>query len=178
MNPIALLLPNHRASVSAFVLGIVILMALDALRLSFGSAPVPGFVPLFAIWFVCFSLLANRRRHAGRDVGLAFLPLALAILAKGVGALVGIGTQVYTAMLEFADEQGLDTTDQAAFSEALADPGFQPAFQAWLESDQERLMAMMEAGAWPSFIGYWLVLGVFAIWFATLQRNGSVANPS
>ncbi len=178
MNPIALILPNHRASVSAFVLGLVILMSLDALRLAFGSAPVPGFVPLLAIWFVCYSLFANRRRHAGRDVGLAFLPPVLAILAKGVGAAVGFGMQIFDAMLEFEADQGVDTSDQIAFNEALADPGFQPAFQSWLEADQERLMAMMQAGAWPSFIGFWLVLGVFAIWFATLQRNGSAAAQS
>ncbi|WP_323761474.1 hypothetical protein [Maricaulis sp.] len=176
MNFLALLLPNHRASVSAFVLGVIILMALDALRLTYGTAPVPGIVPLFAIWFVCHSLFANRRRHAGRGTGLAILPLVLAILAKGVGALVGFGMQVFEAMLQFAEEQGLDTSDQVAFSEALADPGFQPAFQAWLEADQERLMAMVQAGAWPSFIGFWMVLGVFAIWFATLQRNGTSAD--
>jgi hypothetical protein len=102
----------------------------------------------------------------------------LAILAKGVGAAVGFGMQIFDAMLEFAADQGVDTSDQIAFKEALADPGFQPAFQSWLEADQERLMAMMQAGAWPSFIGFWLVLGVFAIWFATLQRNGSAAAQS
>jgi len=177
MNPLALLLPNHRASVSAFVLGIIILAALDAIRLAVGTAPVPGIIPLAAIWFFSFSLFANRRRHAGRDTGLAILPVILAILAKGIGAGLGFGMQIFDAMIGFAADQGVDTTDQIALNEALTDPGFQPAFQAWLENDQERVMSMLNAGAWPSYIGFWLVLGVFAFWFATLQRNGSTPAP-
>ena len=113
MNPLALLLPNHRASVSAFVLGIVILLVVDAVRLSVGTGPVPGLIPLFAVWFVCFSLLANRRRHAGRSTGLAFLPVVLAIVAKGIGAMVGAGIGTYEAMLTYATEQGVAVDDQA-----------------------------------------------------------------
>ena len=173
MNPFALALPNHRASVSAFVLGLLVLAALDALRLSFGTAPIPGIIPLAAIWFVSYSLFANRRRHARRQTGLAILPVILAILAKGVGAMVGIGMQVFDAMLTFAEAQGVDTSDQAALNEAMMDPGFQPAFQAWLESDEARLLEMLTAGAWPYFIAFWGVVGVFGFWFATLQRNGS-----
>ncbi|MFY0637378.1 hypothetical protein [Maricaulis maris] len=173
MNPLAMLMPTHRASVSAFVLGLAALATIDALRLAFGTAPIPGFIPLFVIWWVCFSLFANRRRHAGRDTGLALLPILLAILAKGVGAIVGIGLRSFEAMMTFAEEQGVDTADQMALNEAMMDPGFQPAFQAWLEADEARLLEMLSAGAWPSFIGFWVVAGVFGLWFATLQRNGS-----
>lgn len=173
MNPLALLMPTHRASVSAFVLGLALLAMIDALRLAFGTAPIPGFIPLFVIWWVCFSLFANRRRHAGRNIGLAVLPVLLAILAKGIGAMVGIGMRLFAGMMTFAEEQGVDTTDQIALNEAMMDPGFQPAFQAWLEADEARLLEMVSAGAWPSFIAFWVVAGVFGLWFATLQRNGS-----
>jgi hypothetical protein len=178
MNPLALLLPNHRASVSAFVLGIVILLVVDAVRLSVGTGPVPGLIPLFAVWFVCFSLFANRRRHAGRSIGLAFLPVVLAIVAKGIGAMVGAGIGTYEAMLTYATEQGVAVDDQAEMTAALQDPGFQTAFQDWLQGDLARTQALIDATTWPSFIAFWVVLGVFAIWFSTMHRNGSAAPQS
>ena len=176
MNPLALLLPNHRASVSAFVLGIAIFAALDAIRLAFGTAPIPGIIPMAAIWFFCFSLFANRRRHAGRSIGLAILPIILSIVAKGIGTLIGIGIASFQAMITFAEEQGVNTSDTVAFNEAVSDPGFQQSFSAWLESDTERAMAMFSATSWPSYFAFWGVLAIFVLWFATMQRNGSAAN--
>ncbi|RKR03147.1 hypothetical protein [Maricaulis maris] len=176
MNPLALLLPNHRASVSAFILGIAILAALDAIRLAFGTAPVPGIIPMAVIWFCCFSLFANRRRHAGRSIGLAILPIVLSIVAKGIGTLIGVGIASFQAMITFAEEQGVDTSDTVAFNEAVSDPGFQEAFSTWIESDTQRAMEMFSQTAWPSYVGFWGVLAVFVLWFATMQRNSASTN--
>jgi hypothetical protein len=172
MNPLVLFLPIYRASTSAYVLGVILLATTDFVRLTYGLPLIPGWLGLIAIWFFVFSLHANRRRHAGESIGLAFLPLMVALLGKMIGSVVGFFPGVYESMRQFAESNGIDTNDTQAFAEAMNEPGFQQAWQTHLESDTELLMAMFEGTAMPSFIGFWLMIAVFAIWFAQMRKTG------
>lgn len=176
MNPLVLFLPSFKTSTTAYLLGIVILAAADYARLQFGIPFIPGWIGMIAIWFFVFSLHANRRRAVDQGIGLAFLPALLAIVAKGIGSVVGFFPGIMTSMTQFAEENGIDTTDQAAFSEAMNDPGFQQSYQAWLEANPEAVGQLLSGTAMPSFIGYWIVIAIFAIWFAQMKRTGGSIN--
>lgn len=176
MNPLVLFLPNFKASTTAYLLGLVILAAADYARLQFGIPFIPGWIGMIAIWFFVFSLHANRRRAVEQGIGLAFLPVTLAIVAKGIGAVVGFFPGLMDTMTQFAEESGVDTSDSAALQEAFNDPGFQQSYQAWLEANPEVIASFLSGTAIPSFIGFWLVIAVFAIWFAQMKRTGGSIN--
>ncbi|WP_417493630.1 hypothetical protein [Maricaulis sp.] len=176
MNPLVLFLPVYRASVTAYLLGLVALALLDAMRMQFGLIVIPSWLALPAIWFFVFSLHANRRRHAGQDPVLAVLPVLAAILGKGVGALVGFFPGMFAAMTDFAERNGVDTTDQQAFADAINQPGFQEAFQAEFQARPEMLDTLVAGMAWPSWLGFWLVIALFAIWFARMRRPQAPAS--
>ena len=169
MNPLVLFLPVYRASVTAYVLGLVLLALLDAMRMQFGLILIPSGLAMLAVWFFVYSLHANRRRHAGRVPELAILPVGAAILAKGVAAIGGIFPGLVAAMTDFAERNGIDTADQQAFANAINQPGFQEAFQDDLQARPETLEALLAAMAWPSWFGFWLVIALFAIWFSRMR---------
>ena len=169
MNPLVLFLPVYRASVTAYLLGLVLLAALDAMRMQFGLILIPSGFALIAIWFFVYSLHANRRRHAKREPALAVLPVGAAVLAKGVAAVGGIFPGLVAAMTDFAERNGVDTADQQAFANAINQPGFQEAFQEDLQARPEMLDALMAGMAWPSWFGFWLVIALFAVWFSRMR---------
>ncbi|MGK0266748.1 MAG: hypothetical protein ACI82N_001000 [Maricaulis sp.] len=169
MNPLVLFLPVYRASVTAYLLGLVLLAALDAMRMQFGLILIPSGFALIAIWFFVYALHANRRRHAMREPALAILPVAAAILAKGASAVAGIFPGLVAAMTDFAERNGVDTSDPQAFADAINQPGFQQAFQDDLQSRPEILDALLAGMAWPSWFGFWLVIALFAVWFARMR---------
>ncbi|WP_203292702.1 hypothetical protein [Maricaulis parjimensis] len=172
MNPLVLFLPVYRASVTAYLGGIALLAVFDFLRLQSG---LPGLMMVFgmlAIWFFVLSLHVNRRRHAGRDIALAFLPVGLAILGKMLGSFIALMPGIYSAMMEFASGNGVDTSDPQALQEALSDPGFQTEFQRQLEANPELVEHIASASGSGSFLGFWLVIAGFAIWFSRMQRAG------
>lgn len=172
MNPLVLFLPTFRASTTAYLLGLVVLAVLDYARLTYGLPLVPGWLGMLAMWFFVFSLHANRRRHAGENIGLAFLPILVAIVVKGIGSAIGFFPGVYASMVEFAESNGIDTSDQQALAEAMNEPGFQTAWQAELEADPDAVAAMLEGTAMPSFFAFWLIIAIFAIWFAQMKKSG------
>ncbi|WP_339748224.1 hypothetical protein [uncultured Maricaulis sp.] len=51
MNPLVLFLPVYRASVTAYLLGLVLLATLDAMRMQFGLILIPSGIALIAVWF-------------------------------------------------------------------------------------------------------------------------------
>ena len=169
MNPLVLFLPVYRASVTAYLLGLVALALLDAMRMQFGLILIPSGIALIAIWFFVYALHANRRRHAGREPALAVLPVLAAVLAKGVAAVIGIFPGLVAAMTDFAERNGVDTADDQAFAAAISQPGFQEAFQNDLLTQPELMDTLTAGMAWPSGIGFWLVIALFAIWFARLR---------
>ncbi|MAK65246.1 MAG: hypothetical protein CMF75_10990 [Maricaulis sp.] len=170
MNPLVPFLPVYRASVTAYLGGIALLAVLDFLRL---QSSLPGgamILGLLAIWFFVLSLHVNRRRHAGRDIALAFLPVGLAIVGKILGSFISLMPGIYTAMMEFARSNGVDTDDPQALQAALSDPGFQTEFQRQLEANPELVEHIASAAGSGSFLGFWLVIAGFAIWFARMQK--------
>ncbi len=177
MNPLVLFLPVYRASVTAYLLGLALLAALDAMRMQFGVILIPSGIAMIAIWFFVYSLHANRRRHAQREPALAVLPVGVAVLAKGMAALAGIFPGLVAAMTDFAERNGVDTSDQQAFANAINQPGFQEAFQEDLLARPEMLDALIAGMAWPSWFGFWLVIALFAPWFARM-RPASPASPA
>ena len=172
MNPFVLFLPTFRASTTAFLLGLLVLAVFDFVRLNYGIPLVPGWILMLAVWFFTFSIQANRRRHAGESAAFALLPTFLALLGKGIGTVVGIFPPIFEAMRSYAAENGVDVEDEAAFQQTVADPQFQEAFQAYLAENEAIMEGVLAATAMPSFVGYWLVIGLFAIWFAQMKRTG------
>ncbi|MFS2318022.1 hypothetical protein RMQ97_08800 [Maricaulis sp. D1M11] len=175
MNPLVLFVPSLRASTAAFVLGLILLAVLDYFRITLldGSVALLG---MALVWYVTFCLFANRRRHASRGMGLAFLPVILAIVVKGIGSAVGFGLGSWNLMLEFAEENGIDTSDMQEFSESVNDPGFQSGFEEWMVSNPEAAETMLAAAALPSYIAFWAVIALFAVWFATMRSAGGTVD--
>jgi len=169
MNPLVLFLPVYRATGTAYLLGLVVLALLDAMRLQFGLILIPSGIALIAIWFFVYSLHANRRRHAGREPALAVLPVVVAALAKGLAAVLGIFPGLVAAMMDFAERNGVNTADDQAFAAAISQPGFQEAFQEDLLTRPELMDTLASGMTWPSWFGFWLVIALFAIWFARMR---------
>ncbi len=172
MNPGVLFLPVFRASMTAYLLGLALLALLDFWRLHSGIPNQFLGLTAIAVWFFVFSLHANRRRYVGRGSGMAFLPVILAAVAKLITGLVVIFAAVFDQMRAFAAENGVDVSDDEAFLNALADPGFAAAFEEYAEGNEALAIEIAQAAATPSYIAFWLVILAFAPWFAQLKRKG------
>ncbi len=186
MNPGVLFLPVFRASTTAFLLGLLVLAIVDYVRLGSGINPRLSLLSMVALWFFVFSLHANRRRYVERGAELALLPLGLAVLGKGIGWFVGVMGYSIQAMIAFAADNGVDIERDATmgeafedpeFLEAVGDPGFMQAFSDFAENDPELNAAAAQAGAFPSFLGFWLILLAFIPWFALMKRRGGQLAP-
>lgn len=171
MNPLVLFLPSYRASTTAYLLGLLLLALLDFARVSAGLSFFLNVTAMAAIFFFVFSLHANRRRYVDRGIGLGALPPSIGLIGAVIGALVGMTGGVMSTMTEFAAENGVDTTDQEAFTAAVSEPGFQAAYQTWLEGNEAALSTIAAGLTVPAFMGFWLVVAGFAVWFAQMQRN-------
>ena len=186
MNPGLLFLPIYRASTTAFLLGLLLLAVIDFARISSGVPYLSGWVGMLALWFFVFSVHANRLRHCERGSGLAFLPLGIAVIAKFIGWISGVFTFTMGAMVEFAAERGIDVDPDGAledaltnpdFMRALEDPDFVQSFTIWAEEDETVQAAAATVGSSPSYIGFWVVIALFAIWFSQMKRlGGSLQN--
>ncbi|WP_370231564.1 hypothetical protein [Cognatishimia sp.] len=172
MNPGVLFLPFYRASTTAFLLGLLVLAVIDFARLSSGVPLIGGWLGMLAVWFFVFSLHANRLRYVERGSGLAMLPLGIAVLVKGIAAFFGVATAVYQQMLDYATANGFDANDPVVMQELSADQQFMEAVVAHIQSDEAVAAQIMSASSTPSFMGFWLVIALFAIWFAQMKRLG------
>lgn len=175
MNPLVLFLPAYRASSTAFILGLIVLAALDAVRISFAGNPA-AFLPILLLALVmCFfvtSLHINRLRHAGRGGGLAALPVITGIVISTIASFFGWMSGYLEAAEQYLAESGNDSSPEALM-EAMQDPGFQQQMQQAMQSDPELGMSVIAAGAWPSWFGFWIVIALFGIWFALMKRRES-----
>jgi hypothetical protein len=172
MNLGLLFFPVYRASTTAFLLGLALFAMIDWARLSFGIPGLPGWLPVLAIWFFVFSLFANRRRHAQRAVSMSIFPVITAILFKGMGAVLGGFPAFGVFATEFFEASGVDPTDQVQVQEISNDPAFQRALMEALFGDGGAWGDIAAASAWPSFIGFWSVVLLFAIVFAGMKKTG------
>lgn len=172
MNIGVLFLPVYRATSTAFVLGLVLMAGVDAIRISFDIPIISGWVGMIAIWLSVYSLHANRRRHANKSSGIAMMPAILAVLASAISGFVQVMRLGWQHMLEFASANGVDTDDVEALTAALNDPGFQTAWQENLSANPEVMEVWLPGISWASYAGYWLVVAGFAIWFAKMKSAG------
>lgn len=78
-------------------------------------------------------------------------------------------------MINFAEQNGVDTADQQELAEALNAPGFQQEFQRALQNDPELVQRLLSATGFASFIGFWLVILLFALWFARQSPGPATA---
>ena len=167
-----LLWPNNRASTTAFVLALAFFAALDGLRIGLGLPAFWNFlVSLFVFWCV-LSLHFNRRRHANKSTGIAFLPPTLAIIGSvlaGMGEVLGHMTE---HMMEFAAANGVNPEDVEAFTAAVNDPAFISAWQDNLTANPDIYETWMPGVTWASYGGFWIVLAGFAIWFTRMKSAG------
>ena len=170
MNPRVLFLPMYRASSTAYLGGIALLAVLDFLRLQSGLPGMLVFFGLLGIWFAVLSLHVNRRRHAGREIGLAFLPVGLAVVGKLLGTFIAFMPGIYVAMMDFAASNGVDTSDPDALQQALSDPGFQTEFQRQMEANPDLVAHIASSAGGGSFLGFWLVIAAFAIGYSRMPK--------
>jgi hypothetical protein len=171
MNPLVLFLPAYRASRTAYVLGLVLLAAIDAVRMSFAgqvSTFVLVLVLALAMGFFVLSLHINRLRYVGRGGGLGVLPVLAGWVVSFVAAFAGWMGGYMEAVRQHLAANGNDTSDEVVL-EALQDPAFQQEIQRAMQSDPELGMTVLAAGAWPSYFGFWLVIALFAVWFALMK---------
>jgi len=171
MNPLVLFLPVYRASRTAFVLGLVMLAAIDAVRMSFAGQVSTFLLVLIlalAMGFFVTSLHINRLRYVGRGGGLAALPLLAGWVVSFIAAFGGWMAGYMEAVRQYLAANGNDTSDEIVL-EALQDPAFQQEIQRAMQSDPQLGMTVLGAGAWPSYFGFWVVIAAFAIWFATMK---------
>jgi hypothetical protein len=172
MNLGLLFVPVYRASVTAFLLGLALFAAIDWARLSYGVPFMPGWIPVLAIWFFVFSLFVNRRRHAQRAVSMAIFPLIVAILIKGLGAVLGGFPAFGVFAMEFFQANGVDPTDQVQVQEISNDPAFQRAMMEALFGDGGAWSDIVSASTWPSYIAFWATVLLFGIVFSSMKKTG------
>lgn len=161
----------------AFLIGLVLLAILDAVKTWYGlSLAASGGGDSFGmismalygvmILFVSF-LFINRRRDAGEGVMLFLLPVILAVVISliAAGAMAAVGS--FGLMEQYADSVGRDVMTVAQ------DPSFQAEFQAWIEERPELAMEMAYPAAWGGFAGFWVVTFIFGLWFMAMKPDAS-----
>ena len=102
------------------------------------------------------------------------LPVLAGWVVSFVAAFAGWMGGYMEAVRQHLAANGNGTSDEVVL-EALQDPAFQQEIQRAMQSDPELGMTVLAAGAWPSYFGFWLVIALFAVWFALMkprQRAG------
>lgn len=176
MNPLAIVTPTQRAAPMAFLIGLIILAALDGAKTWYGLSLITtegggdsfGNISLalsaLILVFVSF-LFINRRRDAGEGVMLFLLPVILAAVISMIASVVMIGVASFGVMGVYAEEQGRDVMTVAQ------DPAFQAAFEAWIEERPELAVGMVLPAAWAGFAAFWGITLIFGLWFMSMKNE-------
>lgn len=178
MNPGVLFLPIFRATTTAYILGLVVLAIFDFWRMQSGIQYLGGWAGALLVAFFVFSIHANRRAHAERGRALGLLPVFVGWIISGIGAVVAFMPGVFSAMREFAAENGVDVEDDQAFAEAVQDPAFTDAFTAHIEANEAIGQAIVSSAQTGLYFGFWLTIAAFGIWFAQMKRRGGALEAS
>ena len=158
-------MPVFRSTEDEFWIGLGIIAALDAVRISF--SPAAGLLSWLVIAFFVSTVFINRYRTLGKPSFLALGVLAGATVVKMVTGLLAMTIRLYPQFLVFLEEDhGVNINDPAAVQAVAADPVIQQAFFDQLDSNPEFAMAILQSGAWPSVWGFWLVLAAVGYWTA------------
>ncbi|MCC5996058.1 MAG: hypothetical protein JJU18_06790 [Oceanicaulis sp.] len=175
VNFAAAFLPNQRADADQYWIALGLIAAVDFLRLSLLGSQALVVWPMIAFFVLAAHI--NRLRHAGRRADLAVVPLLVAWLAKFVAAILAMTVAVLPVYLDMMRAQGVDINDPAAVNEAAYDPALQQALSDRITSDEALARQIADAGAWPSTWAFWIVIALFAIWFARMGRTVRPAPP-
>ncbi|KAA5801719.1 hypothetical protein F1654_12600 [Alkalicaulis satelles] len=175
VNFAAAFLPNQRADADQYWIALGLIAAVDFLRLSLLGPQAAVVWPMIAFFVLAAHI--NRLRHAGRRVDLAVVPLLTAWLGKFAAGVLAMTFAVLPLYMDMMDERGVDINDPAAVSEAAYDPAFQQALAERLSTDEALARQIADAGAWPSMWAFWIVIGLFAVWFARMGRDVRPAPP-
>ena len=157
-------MPVFRSTEDEFWIGLGVIAALDAVRISL--SPAAGLLSFLVIAYFVSAVFINRYRAMGKPSILALGVLGGAIAAKMVIGLFAMAVRAYPQFVAFLESQGVNMNDPAAVQAAASDPVIQQAYQARLSSDPDFAMAILHAGAWPSVWGFWLVLAAVGYWTA------------
>ncbi|PWE16516.1 hypothetical protein DDZ18_12155 [Marinicauda salina] len=171
MNLHAAFLPGRRADADDYWLGLGVVALLDAIRLSVFPAGTGWLVWLFVL-VLLFVVHANRLRDASRPRALALAPIGAGVLAKTLGATVGITAAIWPVYLEFLDRRGIDLADAEAVERAARDQALMEDFQAWMLDQETMMIDALAAGGWPSMIAFWGVVFALGFWFAGMTARG------
>ncbi len=169
LNLRPIFLPNQRADASVFWLGLGLIAAIDAVRLTMIGG-VGAITWIFIVFFLAV-LHTNRLRDAGRPEYLVTIPLVIGLLAKVIVGMTAMGIDYLPAYAQFAESQGLDLDDPVQARATLFDPAFQRAHQAFRQANQDIELSMYRAGAWPSTWAFWLVIVLMGRWFARMPAQ-------
>ncbi|WP_306015803.1 hypothetical protein [Oceanicaulis sp. MMSF_3324] len=157
-------MPVFRSTEDEFWIGLGVIAALDAVRISF--SPAAGLLSWLVIAFFVSTVFINRYRTLGKPAFLALGVLAGATVVKMLTGLFAMAIRAYPQFVAFLEDQGVNMNDPAAVQAAASDPVIQQAYQNRLSSDPEFAMAILQSGAWPSVWGFWLVLAAVGYWTA------------
>ena len=157
-------MPVYRSTEDEFWIGLGVIAALDALRISF--SPAAGLLSWLLIAFFVSTVFINRYRALGKPSILSLGVLGGATLVKIITGLFAMAVRAYPQFVTFLESQGVNMNDPAAVQAAASDPVIQQAYQTRLSSDPEFAMAILHAGAWPSVWGFWLVPAAVGYWTA------------
>jgi hypothetical protein len=163
-------MPVFRSTEDEFWIGLGVIAALDALRISF--SPAAGVLSWLVIAFFVSTVFINRYRALGKPTALALAALAGATVIKIITGLFGMAMRAYPEFVSFLESQGVNMEDPAAVQAAAYDPAIQQAYQERLTSDPEFAITILHAGAWPSMWGFWLVLAAVGYWTARNTVKG------
>lgn len=157
-------MPVFRSTEDEFWIGLGVIAALDAVRISL--SPAAGLLSFLVIAYFVSAVFINRYRAMGKPSILALGVLGGAIAAKMVIGLFAMAVRAYPQFVAFLESQGVNMSDPAAVQAAASDPVIQQAYQTRLSSDPDFAMAILHAGAWPSVWAFWLVLAAVGYWTA------------
>ena len=171
----AAFLPNQRADADQYWIALGLIAAVDFVRLSLLGAQGAILWPLIAFFVLAAHI--NRLRHAGRRMDMAVVPLLVAWLAKFAAWILAMTVALLPVFLDIMREAGVDLDDSQAVNAAAYDPALQEALSDRLSSDGDLARQIAEAGIWPSTWAFWIVIALFALWFANLKPGIRRAPP-
>lgn len=174
----AAFLPNQRADADQYWIALGLIAAVDFVRLSLLSLlGVQGAILWPLVAFFVLAAHINRLRHAGRRVDMAVVPLLVAWLAKFAAGILAMTVAVLPVFLDMMREAGVDLDDPQAVNAAAYDPALQQALSDRLSNDSDLARQIADAGIWPSTWAFWIVIALFALWFAKLKPGIRRAPP-
>lgn len=157
-----------------FLLGLLVLVVIDFVCILFGVLFLFGWFGLFVMVFFVYLLYVNCLCYVDWGMGLVVLLLGIVIVIKGIGVVVGILFGVIQSMIDFVVLCGVNIEDQQVFVEVMQDFVFVEFWMMVLEIDEVLQVSLQVVLGISFFIGFWLVIVLFVIWFVQMKCLGGL----